>query len=186
MTAEPQPLTTLTFEEYLKFEELSEERHEFVAGTVFVMSGGTEAHNLVAGAIYRRLFDAFRAKGCRTFVFNRKLKIGESVYYPDVFVTCDATAERQYETDAAWVVEVLSESTELNDRREKAAAYTLLPSLRGYLIVDPIWEHVRVGRPGPEGWEWYQYGPRHTIDLDGVQLDLGEVFAEVRETRVSE
>jgi hypothetical protein len=34
MTAEPQPLTTLTFEEYLKFEELSEERHEFVAGTV--------------------------------------------------------------------------------------------------------------------------------------------------------
>jgi Uma2 family endonuclease len=51
MTAEPQPLTTLTFEEYLKFEELCEERHEFVAGTVFVMSGGTEPHDLVAGAV---------------------------------------------------------------------------------------------------------------------------------------
>jgi Uma2 family endonuclease len=81
---------------------------------------------------------------------------------------------------------VLSESTELNDRREKAAAYALLPSLRGYLIVDPDWEFVRVGRHGPDGWEWYQYGPRHVMDRDGVQLDLGEIFAEVRETRVSE
>jgi Uma2 family endonuclease len=186
MTAEPQPLTTLTFEEYLKFEDLSEERHEFVGGTVFVMSGGTEPHDLVAGAVYRRLFDAFRAKGCRTFVFNRKLKIGESVYYPDVFVTCAETTDRQYETDAAWVVEVLSESTQLNDRREKAAAYALLPSLRGYLIMDPDWEYVRMGQHGPEGWAWYQYGPRHTIDLDGVTLDLGDLFAEVREMRVSE
>jgi Uma2 family endonuclease len=80
----------------------------------------------------------------------------------------------------------LSEGTELHNRREKAGAYALLPSLRGYLIVDPDREHVRVGRHGAEGWEWYQYGPRHVVDLDGVQLDLGEVFAEVRETRVSE
>ena len=186
MSVEPVPLPSLTFEEYLKFEELSEERHEFVAGTVFVMSGGTEAHDLVAGAIYRRLFDAFRAKGCRTFVFNRKLKIGESVYYPDLFVTCSPTTHRQYETDAAWVVEVLSESTHRYDEREKAAAYALLPSLRGYLLVDPEWESVELGRHGADGWERFRYGPRSVLDLDGIQLDLGEIFAEVRETRVSE
>jgi Uma2 family endonuclease len=116
MTGEPRPLTTLTFEEYLKFEELSEERHEFVAGTVFVTSGSTEAHDLTA----------------------------------------------------------------------QVAAYALLPSLRGYLIVDPDWEQARLGRRTRDGWLWYQYGPGLTVDLDGVPLDLGEIFDEVRETRVSE
>jgi Uma2 family endonuclease len=186
MTAEPVPPPSLTFEEYLKFEELSEERHEFVGGQVYVMTGGTETHDLLAGAIYRRLYDASLAKGCRTFVVNRKLKIGETVYYPDLFVTCTPTSDRQYETDASWVVEVLSESTHKHDRREKAAAYALLPSLRGYLLVDLDLRYVTLGRHGPEGWAWCDYGPRSVIDLDGVELDLGEVFAEVRETRVSE
>jgi Uma2 family endonuclease len=186
MTAEPQSLPSLTFEEYLKFEELSEERHEFVGGQVYLMTGGTQTHDLLVQALNSRLYTAFRVKGCRTFVFNRKLKIGESVYYPDLFVTCSPTAHRQYETDATWVVEVLSDSTHMNDRREKAAAYALLPSLRGYLLVDPDLEYVKIGRHGPQGWAWYQYGPRHVVDLDGVLLDLGEVFAEVRETRVSE
>ena len=186
MTAQPVPLPSLTFEEYLKFEELNEARHEFVGGQVYVMSGGTETHDLLVQALNARLYGPFRTKGCRTFVFNRKLKIGESVYYPDLFVTCSPSTHRQYETDAGWVVEVLSERTQAYDHREKAAAYALLPSLQGYLLVDPEWEYVKVGRHGPDGWQWYQYGPRSVIDLDGVQLDLGEVFAEVRETRVSE
>jgi Uma2 family endonuclease len=186
MTAEPVRLPSLTFVEYLKFEELHEERHEFVGGQVYVMTGGTQAHDLVVQALNARLYAHFRAKGCRTFVFNRKLKIGESVYYPDLFVTCSRTTHRQYETDAAWVVEVLSESTHRYDEREKAAAYALLPSLQGYLLVDPEWESVELGRHGPDGWERFRYGPRSVLDLDGVQLDLGEIFAEVRETRVSE
>ena len=185
MSALPQPLPVLTLEDYLKFEEVSQERHEFVGGQVFVMSGGTEVHDLVAGAMYAALRGPFRQKGCRTFVFNRKLKIGDSVYYPDVFVTCAPRADVQYEEDAGWVIEVLSDSTHLNDRREKAAAYAQLPSLQGYLLVDAELEYVLVGRHGPQGWAWYQYGPRTSIDLDGVELDLAEVFAEVRESRRS-
>ena len=123
MSAEPVPLPSLTFEEYLKFEELSQERHEFVGGQVYVMTGGTQTHDFVVQAISARLYGAFRAKGCPTFVFNRKLTIGESVYYPDLFVTCTQATHRQYETDAAWVVEVLSDSTYRYDEREKAAAY---------------------------------------------------------------
>jgi Uma2 family endonuclease len=186
MTAEPVQLRSLRFEEYLKFEELDERRHEFVGGEVHLMTGETQAHDLVVQALNARLYGPFRAKGCRTFVFNRKLKIGESVYYPDLFVTCSSSTHRQYETDAGWVVEVLSDSTHMYDRREKAAAYALLPSLRGYLLVDPDLEYVKVGLHGPEGWAWYQYGPKHVVDLDGVQLNLADVFGEVRETRVRE
>ncbi len=178
------PLPELTFEDYLKFEELSRERHEFVGGRVYVMSGGTEAHDLVVQALNARLRGPFRAKGCRTFVFNRKLKIGESVYYPDLFVTCSPSADRQFEHDAGWIVEVLSDSTEDRDRREKAAAYATLPSFQRYLLVHPVMEFVTEGVHGPEGWRWYQHG-RGVLDLGGVELDLEAVFAEVREDRRS-
>jgi Uma2 family endonuclease len=186
MTAEPVPVDPLTYDEYVKFEHLSEVRHEFVGGQVYAMSGGTETHDLVAGAIYAALRVPFRSKGCRTFVFNRNLRIGDDGYYPDVLVTYGPAAHRHYETDATWIVEVLSPSTEDHDRREKTVAYGKLPSLRGYVLVEPGMEYVRFGRPTPEGWVWYQYGPRHMLELDDVSLDLGLLFAEVRETRVSE
>jgi Uma2 family endonuclease len=185
MTAEPVPVERLTYDEYVKFEHLSEVRHEFVGGQVYAMSGGTEVHDLVAQAVFTRLSGAFRAKGCRTFVFNRNLRVGEDGYYPDVLVTCNPVAHRHYETDATWIVEVSSPSTEDHDRREKSISYGRLPSLQGYLLIDPEMELVRLGRPTAQGWEWYQYGPRHVVDLDGVPLDLGEVFAEVREIRVT-
>lgn len=186
MTAEPMPVESLTYEEYVKFEHLSEVRHDLVGGQVYAMAGGTETHDLTAQAIFAQLRAGFRTKGCRTFVFNRNLRIGDDGYYPDVLVSCSPTAHRHYETDATWIIEVMSPSTEDHDRREKTIAYGKLASLRGYLLVDPEMEYVRVGRRAAQGWAWYQYGPRQVVDLDGVPLDLAEVFAEVRETSVSE
>ncbi len=60
-----QPLPELTFEDDLKFEELSSERHEFVGGQVFVMSGGTEVHDLLVQALNARMYGPFRTRGCR-------------------------------------------------------------------------------------------------------------------------
>lgn len=43
-----------TFDDYLALEERSELRHEFVAGSVIVMSGGTRAHDQAAFYLARR------------------------------------------------------------------------------------------------------------------------------------
>jgi hypothetical protein len=47
-------------------------------------------------------------------------------------------------------------------------------------------ESVELGRHGVDGWERFRYGRRSVLDLDGVQLDLADVFGEVHETRVTE
>ena len=41
----------LTVEEYLEGEELSEVRHEYSAGRVFAMAGGTDNHNLIMSSL---------------------------------------------------------------------------------------------------------------------------------------
>lgn len=39
---------------YLEWEARQEERHEFIAGEVFLMSGGTDAHYAITLNIWRR------------------------------------------------------------------------------------------------------------------------------------
>ena len=41
------PLNLITVEEYLKFEEDAEIRHEYVVVQIYAMAGASEAHNLI-------------------------------------------------------------------------------------------------------------------------------------------
>jgi Uma2 family endonuclease len=61
------PLNILTVEEYLEAEKSSDIRHEYVAGQVFAMGGGSEEHNLIAGNIYAILPPHLRGSSCRAF-----------------------------------------------------------------------------------------------------------------------
>lgn len=42
----------ISHENYLKDEEISPVRHEYVRGEVFAMAGGTQAHNTIAIALH--------------------------------------------------------------------------------------------------------------------------------------
>ena len=44
-----------TIEEYLKMEEISEEKHEHYQGEIFVMPGLKVPHNIIAGNVYGEL-----------------------------------------------------------------------------------------------------------------------------------
>jgi Uma2 family endonuclease len=49
------PLSYLTIEEYLKAEDKSQIRHEYLGGQIFAMSGGSKEHNLITLNIASRL-----------------------------------------------------------------------------------------------------------------------------------
>ncbi|HBE22463.1 MAG TPA: hypothetical protein DDW21_03235 [Verrucomicrobiales bacterium] len=67
--------TTIPRDEYLQGEIVSEMRHEYIAGHVYVMSGGTLNHQRIAGNFFRRLKDNSPEKPAfpRAVILNYKL-----------------------------------------------------------------------------------------------------------------
>ncbi|HNO64483.1 MAG TPA: Uma2 family endonuclease, partial [Thauera aminoaromatica] len=76
---------------YMAWEEDQPERHEYLGGEAFAMSGGTDAHYTILGNAYAELRAALSGKPCRAFISGMKLRVdrADAVFYPDVFVTCD-------------------------------------------------------------------------------------------------
>ncbi|QQE63780.1 hypothetical protein GFS31_04490 [Leptolyngbya sp. BL0902] len=58
---------TYTHEEYLEFELASEERHEYVNGEIYLITGGTPNHNEIAINLAALLKSALRGKPYRIF-----------------------------------------------------------------------------------------------------------------------
>ncbi|HEU4631232.1 MAG TPA: Uma2 family endonuclease [Gemmatimonadaceae bacterium] len=127
----------LSVEEYLRLEEASAVRHEFVAAEVYATTGGTLRHNQIASDILTRLMAMARGGPCHVYINDVKLRIGDDFYYPDVLVDCEPHEDDEvYVRHPCLVVEVLSESTRRTDRREKLEACTRVPALRAYLLVE--------------------------------------------------
>jgi Uma2 family endonuclease len=109
----------------------------------------------------------------------------QAYYYPDVVVTCSerdtrADAPKDYLTESTLIIEVLSESTESIDRREKMRAYASLECLREYVLVDSRAQQVEIYRKLPaDGWEQWILSSGEPVRLDSVALTLD--FAEIYE-----
>jgi Uma2 family endonuclease len=131
------PIPPLTVDEYLRLEDESSLRHEYVAGELYALAGATRRHNRIAGNIFARLWEAAGDGPCRIYQSDVKLRVGDDAfYYPAVQVVCDPDdVEEAYTSAPCVVVEVLSPSTESIDRREKRLAYRRLESLKAYVIV---------------------------------------------------
>ncbi len=56
--------TKLTPEEYLEFEQKSEERHEYFDGEIFAMSGAKRNHNVIAWNVGGELRQNLKGRNC--------------------------------------------------------------------------------------------------------------------------
>lgn len=130
-----------TVEEYLALERSSDEKHEFIDGEVYAMSGASLKHNRIVGSTYASLFNQLVNKPCEPLPSDMLVKINQRNYtYPDISVVC---GKAQLEPDApldtllnpTLIVEVLSPSTEKYDRGKKFDLYRTLPSLQEYLLI---------------------------------------------------
>ena len=134
---EPDTRRSMTVDEYFLFEESSPLRHEYVAGEVYAMSGGTVRHSRISLNIATRLFSAAGDGPCQAIIEVRLRAADDAYYYPDAMVVCGAISQEDIVIrEPCVVIEVTSPSTARIDRGEKLAAYREIPSLRAYLIVD--------------------------------------------------
>ena len=170
----------LSVAEYLRIEESSPTKHEYVAGELFAMSGVTRRHNRIVLNIATRLLAAARAGPCSVLATDVLLQAAEDVfYYPDVMVDCNPASHADRTVrDPCVVVEVASPSTSTIDRREKLAAYRKIDSVRAYLIVEQTRRRVEHHWRDATGAWWRE----ELVDAQQVPipcLDVGLTFDEI-------
>ena len=176
----------LVVEDYLRGEQDSPIRHEYVAGQTYAMAGAGAAHNRISLNLAFHLRAATRGTPCAVFISDMKVRVTahEAFYYPDVLLSCEPVDKAALFTAAPCLIaEVLSPSTQAIDRREKLIAYRTLPSLRYYLLLEQERRRVEIhARQADGGW-------RHTIHEDGalafdcdgqaLRVTLDEIYEDV-------
>ncbi|MFB2878547.1 Uma2 family endonuclease [Floridanema aerugineum] len=187
----------ISHESYLKGEEISPVRHEYIRGEVYAMAGGTQAHNTITGNIFALLRNHVRGSGCRAFVENIKVLIeaADVYYYPDVIVTCDERDKNLSESFIRYpslVIEVLSDNTEafdsanatLRDRGNKFADYQQIETLQEYVLVSQKRQRVECFRRNAERrWELYTFVQGEQIQLASINfsVDISALYEDVAE-----
>ena len=164
-------LRPLTLGEFLDWERAQPERYEFDGVQPVAMTGGSVAH----ARVVRRLVGALAAglrSGCEAFGGDLKVLTPGRARYPDATVVCGPTDPRGDVVEPTVVVEVLSPSTALTDRRVKAAEYAGVASVLACVMLDQDEPRAVVLRRSG-GWaEEVLAGP-------GAVLALPEVGAEI-------
>lgn len=163
----------VTFEDFLAGGQRADRPHEWVAGRVYAMAGGTERHDLMVGLVYEALAPSADRRGCRPFAHHRLVRLGDAAYHPDVLVVCPdgRRPDRHYEHDLSLVVEVLSPSTETLDRREKATAYSAASSFELYAVIDPERRRIEVATRTTAGLRWDVYTNGHVVPELALDVD---------------
>lgn len=147
----------ISVEEYLKSEETSATRHEYIGGTVYAMSGARNVHNLVATNVASSLWGRLRGGPCRVYNSDTKIRLRyidhTRFYYPDVSVVCRPNLpDDHFHDQPSVIVEVLSDSTRRTDSGEKREAYLQIPSLEVYLMIEPETPAIVVFRRHENGF----------------------------------
>lgn len=184
MTASPQSHHEYTFAEYLTLERDSEIKHEFDAGEILAMSGGTARHSALAVNIAVAL-SSTRPAGCTVFQSDMRVRVAATgrATYADVSMVCGPI---EYDPDDAarttilnpvLIVEVLSVTTEKGDRGNKWMHYQRIPSLQEYVLVSQE-PRIEIFRRTPSGtWEYFEVDEGSVSLGSGPSLDLAELYA---------
>ncbi len=179
-------LQPITVEEYLSGEQLSDGKHEYIAGKVYALAGASWSHNRIALRFAAKLESHLDGKPCTPFTGDMKVRMRvksqDLFYYPDAVVTCDPRDIGGYFLSyPKLIIEVLLESTERLDRTEKMSHYLTLPSLEEYLLVTQDIPEATLFRRRTD-WEPEIYqGMDAVVDLEtvGYPLVLAELYQGV-------
>lgn len=186
----PQLKPRLTEAEYLTWENsLIEQRHEFVDGEVFAMTGTRKSHNRVVLNLAPRLSSMLLGTPCEVFAIDVKVRVAEAnaYFYPDIVVACRNHAldeEDPLVVDSPKVIiEVASPSTSEYDAMGKFARYRLSSTLMEYVLVSADHHDLTVYRKQTDGqWVIADASTPQTLELKSLEISVPftEIFANVR------
>lgn len=169
-----------TVERFLAWEERQELRHEFDGVRPFAMTGGTFAHDAIQINLVTALSNRLRGKPCRVHGCNLKIRVGDSIRYPDAFVSCGPVRRDSTVLHEPVVIfEVLSKSTARTDRMVKNREYAATSSVKRYVMLEQAAIEATVFERTESGdWVGHILGPDAVLGLPeiGIELPLTEVY----------
>jgi Uma2 family endonuclease len=131
-----------TYADYVALEDSSSTKHEYLAGEIYAMAGGSEEHSALAAEVLRALGNAVGDRPCRVHTSDLRIYVEATgmATFPDGAMVCGKLAQhppspRATALNPAFLVEVTSDSSEEYDTTTKLESYQTIPTLRDYLIV---------------------------------------------------
>ena len=177
MIAAKENFPRFTPAEYFAWEDKQLEKHEYIDGEVYAMSGGSVNHGRIA-IKFTAMFDTHLGDGsCITGNSDIKVNIVATTNYtyPDASVTCDDRDKStvNYFTYPCLIVEVLSDSTEAYDRGGKFRMYRNNPNLQDYLLVSSVNIEIDLYHKNDAGdWIIINYQAGDLVELKSINLSF--------------
>jgi Uma2 family endonuclease len=173
MTALPKR-ERISVEEYLRLDRASQDaRYEYFNGEVTLLANSTEKHNLINGNVCATLWNLLRGTGYWVYGSAMRVHVSNKKYvYPDVTVACKPqVSEEDILENPRVIVEVLSPSTEIDDRVKKFSSYKACPTVEEYVLVNTTYQKVEIYRR-ERGifWIYAELGPLDELHLTSLNV----------------
>ncbi|MCW5959391.1 MAG: Uma2 family endonuclease [Pyrinomonadaceae bacterium] len=176
----------MSLEEYLEFDRNSEGRFEFFEGAVYLTSGGSPEHSLLANRVGRLLGNDLDNKGCFVFQSDIKIKVPKlpPYRYADVSALCDRPVyevlnDQKILVNPSLIVEVLSPSTERYDKDKKFKGYKSIASLTEYILISQEEPFVTLFTKHHDRF-WFQSeyvtGEKLLLQSVGCEIIVNEIY----------
>jgi Uma2 family endonuclease len=171
----------MSLEEFLAWEREQPERYEYAGGVVTMMTGASLAHVTITMNVAFALRQSLRGSGCRPFTNDAKVLAAGSVRYPDVTVTCTPFGGTDdVVPDPILVIEVISPSTEREDRGRKKFDYFATSSIRQYAIIEQDARRVDLYTRAGTDWtnEVVEGGAALKLSSIGIEISLDAIYED--------
>lgn len=182
-------LDYVTLEQYIRAEESSQARHEFVAGQIRLMAGASPAHTDIVDNLAAACYRALKDFGCRGASSDQRVQVEETgdTFYPDYLIKCPphrfSEKDKLALLNPRVIFEVLSKSTADYDQVVKFDLYSLIPECTDYVLIAQ--NRVRVVHyQRMPGGPWVVH--RHILRSDeliieelGLKVRISEIYDRV-------
>jgi Uma2 family endonuclease len=175
----------ITLAEYFDFESKSATRHEYQDGIIVEMAYASDNHELIVANLMREIGVCLKDSDCFIYPSNRMLYVPScnKTFYPDVSIYCGQRETYQYSQNMtalmnpSVVIEVLSPSTERDDKDKKWRCYKRIPSLKQYILIAQDEIFVRILNRTDEKDKWLQT----EFDLENEEIKIGDCTISLKE-----
>ncbi len=173
-------------EEYWDIEGSTETKNEYYNGNLVVMQGASLNHNRIVTNLAANIASKVKSNGCIMYLNDLRLSISSAnaYVYPDAMIIC---GEPELTTDKfdtvknpAVLFEVISKSTEANDRR-KFFYYMQMPGVKEIVMINSYEQvKVEIGIKQENGsWQITTYTSledKILLSLTGEQISISDIY----------